>query len=305
VNQLSVPESWGIVRAFCAVFEDCSLWSGAGYDWILVGTNGADRPATEEGFARAWRDAGGELRDLGVESPEELGALFIADAATLDSWTSGVPPLVDDRPGRLRPWAPPASERAVYRELQEASACAERFRASPLVRRLWPAALAEHTLPSFEWRGVFDRDYDDPTRPAALADLWAALERSRLRTLPLLLMDSEPRIATIARARHAEGERHPGLAYHLGAAALADRDLAAAARFFEEAGTASVGFHSPELLRVVALGLGGRGAEALALAESLPPASLPPHALPWRAWLIERLRSASGGGRARPPLPKP
>jgi len=164
-----------------------------------------------------------------------LGALFIADAATLDDWTAGVPPLVDDRPGRLRPWAPPESDRAVYRGLQEASACAE---------------------------------------------------RSPLRTLPLLLMDSEPRLAAIARARHAEGERHPVLAFHLGAAALAERDHAAAAHFFEEAGPASVGFHSPVLLRSVALRLAGRGAEALTLAESLAPAGLPPHARPWRDWLI-------------------
>jgi acyl-CoA synthetase (AMP-forming)/AMP-acid ligase II len=117
---------------------------------MLVGTNGADRPPSEEGFARLWGDAGGELRDLGVETPEELGALFIADAATLADWTSGVPPLVDDRPGRLRPWAPPESDRAVYRGLREASACAERFRASALVRRLWPPGLRERTAAAFQ-----------------------------------------------------------------------------------------------------------------------------------------------------------
>ena len=234
-----------------------------------------------------------------------LGALFIADAATLDDWTAGVPPLVDDRPGRLRPWAPPESDRAVYRGLQEASACAERFRASALVRRLWPPGLRERTPASFGWRGVFDRDYDDPVRSGAIADLWAALERSPLRTLPLLLMDSEPRLAAIARARHAEGERHPVLAFHLGAAALAERDHAAAAHFFEEAGPASVGFHSPVLLRSVALRLAGRGAEALTLAESLAPAGLPPHARPWRDWLIARLRSVPGGLRPGPPAQKP
>ncbi len=71
VNQLSVPDSRAIVRAFCLAFEDCSLWSGAGYDWMLVGTNGAEGPLSEEGFARPWplrgrraprprgRDAGG------------------------------------------------------------------------------------------------------------------------------------------------------------------------------------------------------------------------------------------------------
>jgi predicted membrane-bound spermidine synthase len=298
VNQLSVPESWGVVRAFCSVFDDCSLWSGAGYDWMLVGTNGADRPPAEEGFARLWHDAGDEPRDLGVETPEDLGALFVADAATLAEWTTGVPPLVDDRPGRLRPWAPPPSDRAVYRRLQDASASAERFRASALVSRLWPPGLRERTPTSFEWRGVFDRDYDDPTRASAIADLWATLERSRLRTLPLLLMDSEPRLTAIARARHAEGQRHPVLAFHLGAAALAERDYAAAERFFDETGSRTVGFHSAPLLRGVAFGLAGRVGEALALAESVPPASLPPHALAWRAWLIERLRSAHGGARS-------
>jgi predicted membrane-bound spermidine synthase len=299
VNQLSVVESWGIVRAFCAAFGDCSLWSGAGHDWMLVGTNGLDRPPSEEGFAGPWRNAAAGLRDLGVETPEDLGALFIADAATLDEWAAGVPPLVDDRPGRLGPWAPPEADRAVYRGLSEASACARRFRASALVRRLWPPGLRERTPTSFEWRGVLDRDYDDPVRPAAIADLWAALERSRLRTLPLLLVDSEPRLTAIARARRAEGQRHPVLAFHLGAAALGERDYAAAERFFEETGSRPVGFHSAALLRGVALGLAGRVGEALTLAEAVPPESLPPHALAWRAWLIERLRSDGGSVRAR------
>jgi spermidine synthase len=300
VNQLSVSDSWAIVRAFCSVFEGCSLWSGAGYDWMLAGTNGI-HPPSGEGFARPWRDASPDLCGIGVESPEDLGALFIADAATLDAWTAGVPPLVDDRPGRLRPWAPPESDQAVYRELGEASSCAERFRTSVFVHRLWPPELRERTLGSFEWRGVFDRDYEDVARPAAIAELWATLERSSLRTLPLLLVDSEPRLTAIARTRHAEGERHPVLAFHLGAAALAERDYASAARFFEEAGSASVGYQSPVLLRGLALGLAGRVGEALALVESSSPASLPPHALPWRAWLIERLRAAVDDARSGPP----
>ncbi len=305
VNQLSVSDSRAIVRAFCVAFEDCSLWSGAGHDWMLVGTNGLDRAPSEEAFGRPWRDAGPDLRGIGVEAPEQLGALFIADAPTLAEWTAGEPPLLDDRPGRLRPEAPPPSDAAAYSALQDARECAARFRSSAFVRRLWPPALRERTQAWFDWQGVFDRDWAGASRPEALADLWTVLEGSPLRTLPLLQMDSEPRLTAIARARRAQGERHPVLAFHLGAAALAERDFVGAARFFEEAGTASVGFHSPALLREVALGLGGRGAEALAFAESLPPSSLPPHALPWRAWLIERLRSASGGARARPPLPKP
>jgi hypothetical protein len=229
-----------------------------------------------------------------VETPEQLGALFIADASTLGEWTAGTPPLVDDRPGRLSLWAPPDSDRAVYRVLQDAAACAERFRSSVFVRRLWPSALRERTTASFEWRGMFDRDYEAPTRPAAVADLWAALEGSSQRTLPLLQQDSEPRLAVTARMRHAQGDRHPVLAFHLGAAALADRDYEAAVRFFEEAGTASVGLQVPGLLRGVALGLAGRNAEGLSIVESLRPETLPPHAGPWREWLAGRLRDRAG-----------
>jgi hypothetical protein len=182
----------------------------------------------------------------------------------------------------------------VYREFQDAAACAGRFSSSAFVRRLWPPALRERTIASFEWRGVFDRDYEAPRRPGAIEDLWAVLERSSLWTLPLLLQDSEPRLAATARMRYAQGDRHPVLAFHMGAAALADRDYASAARFFDEAGPGSVNIHVPGLLRGVALGLAGRNAEALSVVESLRPGDLPLHAGPWREWLAGRL-----GDRAR------
>jgi spermidine synthase len=290
VNQLRVADAKAIVRAFCLAFEDCSLWSGAGYDWILVGTNGAELSPTEEGFSRPWTGASGvDLRDLAIERPEQLGALFIADATTLAEWTAGALPLVDDRPGRLGGALPGPADAAVYRAMQEPQACAERFRASAFVHRLWPPLLRERTLPWFEWQGVFNRDYERAGRPNALADLWRVLEATPLVTLPLLQLDSEPRIRTTARSRHVEGGVHPALAFQLGAAALADRDYEAAARFFAAAREQGNDFHSPRLMRALALGLAGRRGEALAAVESIPVASLPPHAVAWRTWLAERL----------------
>lgn len=296
VNQLSLADARGIVSAFCSAFEDCTLWSGAGYDWMLAGTNGHDRPAGEEDFARPWREDGDELLQLGIETPEDLAALFIADADGLREWTAGTPPLVDDRPGRLSSSAPPEADEDAFRAFQEASACAARFRASRLVPLFFPPGLRERALPAFEWRGVLDRDYDDGARPGALGDLWGLLERTRLRTLPLLLLGSEPRVSAIAVARHAEGRRHPALAFHLGAAALSGRDYEGAARFFEEAGTGHGGFHPPGLLRASALGLAGRRQDALAVALAVDEASLPGHARPWRDWLVGRLGGSPGGG---------
>jgi spermidine synthase len=295
VNQLSVADARAIVRAFCAAFEDCSLWSGAGYDWMLAGTNGALEAPSEEAFSRPWREEGRGrgLRELGVEAPEQLGALFVADGPALAAWAGEEEPLVDDRPGRLRHGAPPPRDLAAFRAFQDARACAERFGSSAFVARLWPEGLRSRTPSWFAWRGVFDRDFDEAGRPGALADLWAVLEGSSLRTLPLLQLDSEPRISAIAREGWARGDRHPALAFHLGAAALAERDYVEAARFFGEAGSDANPFHPSSLLRALALGLDGRVADALALVESASPAGLPPHAVPWRAWLLGKLRDAA------------
>lgn len=301
VNQLPLSGARSIVRAFCAVFEDCSLWSGAGYDWMLAGSNGA-AAVPEPGLRRPWADsaAGADLRGLAIEKPEQLGALFIADAPQLARWTAGEAPLVDDRPGRLGHGLPGPSELAAYRELQQPGACAERFLASEMVRRLWPPGLRERTLAWFAWQGVFNRDYEDAARPEALAELWSVLETTPLVTLPLLQLDSEPRIRATARARHLEGGVHPALAFHLGAAALADRDYDAAARFFAAAREAGHSFHSPRLMRALALGLAGRELEARLAVESVAASSLPPHAHPWRAWLVERLARGASPVRSRP-----
>jgi len=300
VNQLPLVGAHAVVRAFCAAFEDCSLWSGAGYDWILAGSNGASAPP-EAAFAALWAEArlGLDLRDLGVERPEQLGALFIADAPQLVEWTAGALPLVDDRPSRLGRGSIGPDDLAAYRAFQQPEACAARFAASALARRLWPPGLRERSLGWFAWQGVFNRDYEAAARPEALAELWAVLESTPLTTLPLLQLDSEPRIRATARARHVEGAVHPALAFHLGAAALADRDYEAAARFFAAAGEEGNSFHSAPLLRSLALGLTGRRGEALAAARAIPAASVPAHARPWRDWLVWRLAEGAGKGSDR------
>ena len=147
VNQLSLGAARAVIRAFCTVFPDCTLWSGAGYDWMLAGTEAAVAPP-EEAFARLWADSrtGDDLKELGIERPEQLGALFLADAPQLAEWIAGALPLVDDRPGRLDATAPGPADTAAYRALQEPQACADRFRSSETVLRLWPPALRERTL---------------------------------------------------------------------------------------------------------------------------------------------------------------
>ena len=105
VLHLDPREAFAVTRGFCDVFEDCSLWTGFGHEWMLVGTRGARGPVSGERFARQWSDpvVAPRLRAAGLDSPSQLGATFLADAGTLATLTAGVAPLVDDYPHRLDP----------------------------------------------------------------------------------------------------------------------------------------------------------------------------------------------------------
>ena len=93
-----------IVRAFCDVFSDCSLWNATPFDLMLVGSRNA--PAADPGRSSPtpWQTPGLEarLREVGFERPEQIGATFVGDADYLRELTAPTPPLTDDFPQRLR-----------------------------------------------------------------------------------------------------------------------------------------------------------------------------------------------------------
>src|SRR5439155_17294624 len=43
-----------IVRAFCDVFDDCSLWNATPFDLMLAGTRHARGPVADASFSAAW-----------------------------------------------------------------------------------------------------------------------------------------------------------------------------------------------------------------------------------------------------------
>ncbi len=291
VSQLPLADTRAIVRGFCAVFEDCTLWSGAGMDWMLAGTNGIDRPADEGRFRRLWDDprTREDLADLAVEVPGQLGATFLADGARLADWCGDVPALTDDRPGRLSGRPATAADVAAYLRLADTGATRDLFRRSATIRRLWPAALREEADRWFEMQGVLDRAFAGGRQPEALSELWRVLDETPLRRLPLVLLHSEPRVRDIAAQHEQEWPSLPALAYQLAVASLAARDYARAERLLTAASADDSEVYPPALLRVLALARGGRRAEAVAAAAALPPAHLPEHARPWREWLVAQL----------------
>jgi len=216
-------EAAAIIRAFCEAFEDCSLWSGFHRDWILVGSRGGIAPVTREHFSRLWtlERPGSELRRIGVDSPAELAALFMADADALRELTARTAPLVDDYPRRIRP-ALYSEKLGLSLRLMDAESGRRRLETSRWAAIL-PASVLAESAEAFRRRAVLDRALLAELRGADYnfwSDIAWLLRRTELVELPRWLLGSGAQAAAIAARR---GASDPLAAEHLAIDAVAHR----------------------------------------------------------------------------------
>ncbi len=234
-----------IIRAFCDVFSDCSLWNATPFDLMLVGSRGLSGPRTLEQFSAPWQTAGLEarLREVAFERPEQIGATFLGDAGYLRALTAQTPPLTDNFPHRLAPvrGRPSLSDPAygadelvtgMYQSLLDVRRARDAFAASPFIRALWPAPLIERSLPYFEPQAALNRVYWEGGRPLRQIDeLDTVLRTTTLRTLPLWLLGSDEVKERIAE--EAGGDNQGASEYARALRALSGRDYAGAAQWFD------------------------------------------------------------------------
>ncbi len=148
VYQLSVPETKAILKGFCDVFQENSLWAGSGLEWMMVGIKNPKKHTTETLFARQWQDpmVGPEMRTLGFENPEQFGAFFIADGQRLRQWTSGAMPLKDNYPKRISSHIGCSPEDIeTYIDFMNHADAESNFMNSKGIRNLWPEPLHKNT----------------------------------------------------------------------------------------------------------------------------------------------------------------
>jgi predicted membrane-bound spermidine synthase len=237
VYQLTERDSKGIIRAFCDAFSDCSLWTGAGAEWILLGTRGG-APPTVEGFSRQWNvePSRRQLQRIGIESPQQLAATFLLDAPMLHRFAGTTPPVTDNYPLRLTP--EPAEGTPAYVELVM-NAAPLAFGASDYVRRTIPAEMRAEARRYFAVERLMDRalaiakgDVPLPT-PETLRTILTS--NKDLHAATRLLFGSDAWLEDIARRRRAQGDRDPRFAYILAVGELSDHHFAEAAALFGEA----------------------------------------------------------------------
>ncbi len=238
LDQLKLNEAKAILRAFHNVFSNACVWASADENWIMMGINGPGRSVSEEDLRRLWSDraTGTDLKRIGVEVPQQLGALFLMDGDEIDRITSGssrIAPLTDNYPKRLSdaPWDEKANFEFAAAYMDPASVT-ERFLRSPLINRIWPEALTKSMKSLFAVRET--RFLSQTVGSNKLAELDLFLRGTLLRMPVLEALGSDELRLAIAQRVARETESLPlEIVPDLVAGALARRDLGEAIRLLE------------------------------------------------------------------------
>jgi len=233
VHQLTFDDTRAIIRAYCEVFPNCSLWGGIGYSWMLAGFRAPVAAVTEEAFSRQWREpeVAAEMRMLALEQPEQLAALFMLDAEGLGRLTEGVPPLTDDHPKRLGNELPGPADFAAHRSLMNAEQTSRAFQESEFAAQILPETIRARALPYFDYQDMLERVALPPGGPSPIEDRLAKVHQIQsatpLRTLVLWHLGTRAgdrsRFIPVKRADLALAERDFSTAESLYSAAWKQR----------------------------------------------------------------------------------
>lgn len=204
----------------------------------MMGIKGPGQKIEAEKLRQLWNDpaSGADLRRIGIEVPQQLGALFVMDGEEIDRITRDVAPLTDLYPKRLTDerWDDEAGHRFALTYLNAASAF-QRFLGSPLISRIWPDALKPETAGLESLFNLRQSQYLSQIGESnELAELDVYLRRSRLRIPVLEVLGSDGFRLSIAE-RVAKKSQPPPLETlpDLIAGALAQRDINGAIRLLE------------------------------------------------------------------------
>jgi predicted membrane-bound spermidine synthase len=276
VVNLTLADAQTIIRAYCDVFADCSLWTGHQLNWMLAGSREGGWHGSEASFRRQWNEpeAGAELRTLGFELPEQIGATFLADAEMLAELTRGAPPLTDNHPKRLSNFR--ASEirgAEVFRSWMDTATTAMGFANSRFIRAAWPEDLRRRSRDFFDHQRMINEIYAQPplekNAKQKMQDLHVTLTATPLRTLVLWQLGMGSDEMRIVERLSPHVDSTPQLRYASGVRSMALRDFDAAAGQFATLRSSSG--HDPRALQLelYALCMAGRREEAQALVSQL------------------------------------
>jgi spermidine synthase len=210
-SELAATDALTIIRAFCDVFEDCSLWHGISTQWVLMGSRDGLKPASAESFSRLWNlpRTRAQLDAIAFEAPEQMVAQFMADASQLKRLAAHTPPLVDNFPRRLDPERNPPSIVPLFAWLVQAERSRERLDASPWLSALVPKELVARSGPRFRERGMLDEElfpYLQRRDHSYWGNVAQLLRQPELSTWKRWMLGTHTRMVEIAQSKNPADE---------------------------------------------------------------------------------------------------
>jgi spermidine synthase len=301
VFEISEADAKTILKAFCDVFDHASLWTGDNFNWMMVGVKKPKGPKPAADFPFPWKDPilGGGLREIGLEHPAQLGALFMLDGQALVDYLGDVRPLTDNYPKRLvgYPQSPEAQQGFVadHNRLMDAMVSKDRFAGSAEAKLLLPEAVRTEALSWFAAQQVENTYLNSMvTAPSPLPAVNYVLTGTDLQVLPLWLMKSDVVRQRIVAKVLAEGMAATAeTEFQMGVRALAERNYLTAEAKFKRA--QDLGYPSNLApARVYILCLAGLLSDAEALArDAFRGAQASPSAQQYLKWLAATFGFAS------------
>jgi len=295
---LSDVAAKAILRAFCDVFDDCSLWNGSGTNLMMAGSRDAagphpgPDPVSDQQFRAQWSTptTAAEMKRLGIERPEQLGALFIGDATFVRALVDGATPLTDDNPKLIE--APSSSQEEstrLFASITDTGAASTRFQTSPLIARLWPASAIGSSIPYFDVQRVINAHmYGSLVRQSlALDDVHRVLTGSTVGTPVMWRLASNADIQQVVANATPEELMNPLLQYHLAIRLLSERSYRAAADAFDRATASPEVRDNAFVLYIYSLCLSGQRAKAQQISSAAFAASGVSSLPPIWIWLKE------------------
>jgi len=287
---LSDTSARAILRGFCDAFEDCSLWNGSGTNLMIVGSRRdgsaqAHDPVSEQDFRRQWNVPGVavEMKRLGIERPEQLGALFLGDAAFVHALVGDARPLTDEDPKLIEAAASsPEDATRLLASITDTGAARTRFQTSEFIARQWPESLIQPSAQYFDVQHVIDAHmYGSLVKQnLALEDVHRLLTGTTVQTPILWRLASNSDIQQVVSTASPEELRNPLLQYHLAIRLLSERNYRQAADAFERATQSPQVRDNAFVLYIYTLCMSGQRAKAQAISREAFAASgvssLPP-----------------------------
>ncbi len=273
IAQLKVDESKAILRAFHNVFATAGVWASGDNEWIMVGINGPGRRLSENECRSLWTNpaTGDDLRRIGVELPEQVGALFLMDGDEIDRLTNNSNPLTDSFPKRLSD-DPPDRENVrdfAWRYL-EAPVAFRAFRTSSFIQRIWPEGMKAGLESLFVVRESRYLSEVAVGSSNKLAELDLYLRHSKLRGPVLEALRTDEFRLAIAKAKTTGMDTvAPEFLSDLTADALGQRDFPRAIQLLDDKKQRGLAVQNDIFLLIYLNCLAGRVDTAEALAREL------------------------------------